>query len=86
MDIDLERKLPVKTIDIRTLINKSDVKRTILIPQNIKNIFDIWKKRISDVNPNKLNELEIFYAGYLLSNPMLREELDKSENPQKYNI
>ena len=76
----------MKTIDIRTLINKSDVKRTILIPQNIKNIFDIWKKRISDVNPNKLNELEIFYAGYLLSNPMLREELDKSENPQKYNI
>lgn len=86
MDIDLERKLPVKTIDIRTLINKSDVKRTILIPQNIKNIFEIWKKRISDVNPNELNELEIFYAGYLLANPMLREELDKSENPQKYNI
>lgn len=86
MDIDLERKLQVKTIDVRTLINKSDIKRTILIPQNIKNIFDIWKKRINDVKPNELNELEIFYAGYLLANPMLREELDKSENPQKYNI
>lgn len=76
----------MKTIDVRTLINKSDIKRTILIPQNIKNIFDIWKKRINDVKPNELNELEIFYAGYLLANPMLREELDKSENPQKYNI
>lgn len=76
----------MKTIDIRTLINKNDVKRKILIPQNIKNIFEIWKKRIKDVNPNDPNELEIFYAGYLLSNPMLREEFDKSENPQKYNI
>ena len=74
----------MKTIDVRSLIDESKSRKIIMIPENIQNIFELWKKRITKIKKGNLNELEIFYAGYLLANPILREELDKSENPEKY--
>ena len=58
----------MKTLDVRKLVEGKKVE--ILIPEKILEIYSIWKlKRGGEPEP-----LEIFYAGYILSNPMIREQ------------
>jgi hypothetical protein len=64
------------TIEIRSLLKEK--KRVIPIPKEVQEVFDVWKeKRGEDFEP-----LEAFYAGYVLSNPIVRE-LYKKELPSK---
>lgn len=56
----------MKTIDVRTLLNGTN--KQINIPDEIMFAYRNWReKRAGDVKPE-----EIFYAGYILSNPIVR--------------
>lgn len=63
----------MKTLELRALLN--NVEKEIPISEEIQTVFNIWKKkRKGEVEP-----LEIFYAGYILANPIVREQYMKSE-------
>lgn len=66
----------MKTLEPRSLL--TEVKKEITIPTEIENIFNNWYKRI-EKSENKIELLEIFYAGYILSNPMVREQYKEAE-------
>lgn len=76
MVIDLVRKWNMKTLEPRSLL--TEVKKEITIPTEIENIFNNWYKRI-EKSENKVELLEIFYAGYILSNPVVREQYKEAE-------
>lgn len=68
----------MKTIELRSLLDGTN--KEIDIPKDIEKAFDIWlkvKKKKSDIS--KLKLLEIFYAGYVLSNPIVREKYIQSD-------
>jgi len=68
----------LKTIELRSLLDGTN--KEIDIPKDIEKAFDIWlkvKKKKSDIS--KLKLLEIFYAGYVLSNPIVREKYIQSD-------
>lgn len=61
------------TIEPRSLL--TDLPKLISIPKEIEKVFDVWlnkTKQKTDISKIKL--LEIFYAGYILSNPIARQE------------
>ena len=66
----------MKTLEPRSLL--TEVKKEITIPTEIENIFNNWYKRIEKLE-NKIELLEIFYAGYILSNPVVREQYKEVE-------
>ena len=66
----------MKTLEPRSLL--TEVKKEITIPTEIENIFNNWYKRIEKLE-NKIELLEIFYAGYILSNPVVREQYKEAE-------
>lgn len=70
----------MRTIHPSNLINKKTI--TIEIPSEIIQTFNTWKKLKTSEN-KKLKEEEIFYAGYILSNPIIRDEYKKL-NKEKY--
>lgn len=76
MVIDLVRKWNMKTLEPRSLL--TEVKKEITIPTEIENIFNNWYKRIEKLE-NKIELFEIFYAGYILSNPVVREQYKEAE-------
>ena len=58
----------MKTLELRNLLHNKKV--NVKISDEIEEAFKIWiKKRNYDIEL-----LEIFYAGYVLSNPIIREE------------
>lgn len=63
----------MKTLELRNLLHNKKV--NVKISDEIEEVFKIWiKKRNYDVEL-----LEIFYAGYVLSNPIIREEYIKAD-------
>lgn len=67
----------MKTIELRSLL--SGTNKEIDIPDEIQETFNIWLKKRN----NKVEPLEIFYAGYILANPIVREQY---RNSNKINI
>ena len=66
----------MKTIEIRSLLDKP---KEISIPAEIQRYFNLWKcKRDLDVKP-----LEIFYAGWVMSNPAVKELYNEHERKLK---
>ena len=64
----------MKTLELRALLDGKE--KVIEIPAEIQKTFSVWKeKRKGEV----VDPLEIFYAGYVLSNPVLREQYKKSD-------
>lgn len=63
----------MKTLELRALLDGKE--KVIEIPVEIQKIYNLWKEKRGD---EVLNPLEIFYAGYVLSNPMLRDKYRKS--------
>jgi hypothetical protein len=63
----------LRTIEPHSLLTGAN--KEITINHEIERAFNIWKdKRKND----KLKPLEIFYAGYILANPIVREQYVKS--------
>lgn len=63
----------MKTLELRALLDGKE--KVIEIPVEIQKIYNLWKEKRGD---EVLNPLEIFYAGYILSNPILRDKYRKS--------
>ena len=64
----------MKTLELRALLN--DQEKEIEIPTELIKVFNIWKEKRKD---SVLDPIEIFYAGYILSNPVVREQYRKSK-------
>lgn len=64
----------MKTLELRALLN--DQEKEIDIPIELIKVFNIWKEKRKD---SVLDPIEIFYAGYILSNPVVREQYRKSK-------
>lgn len=64
----------MKTIELRSLLNGP--KKKIVISPEIEKAFEDWKEKRAGEN---LEPLEIFYAGYILSNPMVRDLFKKNK-------
>lgn len=62
----------MKTLEPRSLLN--GVKKEINIPSDIEEVFNIWKELNKKVSDSGTFELDSFYAGYILSNPIVRED------------
>lgn len=63
----------MRTIKPHSLLTGAN--KEITINSEIERVFNIWKdKRKGD----ELKPLEIFYAGYILANPIVREQYVKS--------
>jgi len=61
------------TCELRRLLKDEVVPVT--IPKDIEKVFDVWLEKRKDKNEtSKIELLEIFYAGYVLANPVLREQ------------
>lgn len=64
----------MKTIEILGLLEKKE--KVIDIPVEVVQAFRNWKKRRND---DVLSNEEIFYAGYVMANPVVREKYKKAE-------
>ena len=61
------------TCELRRLLKNEVV--PVPISKQIEDSFNAWlKKREDKTGISKLQPLEIFYAGYILANPILREQ------------
>lgn len=63
-----------KTIELRSLVKGP--KKQIVISSEIEKAFKDWKEKRPGEN---LEPLEIFYAGYILANPMVRDLFKKDK-------
>lgn len=60
------------TCELRRLLKNEVVPVT--IPKDIEKVFNVWKEKFNTVSDNGISELDVFYAGYILANPVLREQ------------
>lgn len=56
----------MKTVELRSLLDGTN--KEIDIPVEIAQAYSNWKEKRTDV----VDPLEIFYAGYIMSNPVVR--------------
>ena len=63
-----------KTIELRSLLKGP--KKQVVISSEIEKAFKDWKEKRAGEN---LEPLEIFYAGYILANPMVRDLFKKDK-------
>ena len=63
-----------KTIELRSLLKGP--KKIIVISSEIEKAFKDWKEKRAGEN---LEPIEIFYAGYILANPMVRDLFKKDK-------
>lgn len=68
----------MKTPELRRLLENEILK--IEIPENIETFFKAYCIKRTDVDIKSIEPLEFFYAGYILSNPIVREEFLKEYN------
>lgn len=67
----------MKVYDVRSLINGNLKKIT--VGKEMKLCFDAFKEIVEKNNAGNLSELDIFYAGYIFANPIIREQLLKNK-------
>ena len=74
MDTDSEKrwnlKKKMKTFEVRSLLTEH--KREIPIPSDILKLFRIWKSKVG--TEEVIQPEMVFYAGYILSNPIVKEQ------------
>lgn len=71
----------MNTIEIRSLLTNKNV--DIQIPQDMIELFKIWKNLRKESYNKSIEPEEIFYAGYILSNPMVKEQYRKFKKENK---
>lgn len=69
----------MKTLELRALLQGK--KKEVIISEEMIEVFNFWKSKREEPKP-----LEIFYAGYILSNPMVRQEYQKQMRMNKDKI
>ena len=69
------------TFELRSLIAGENKK--IVIPKDFNKVLKTWEKLIIQADPNtELDPLEIFYAGYILANPNVRDQYRNVEEKE----
>ena len=80
-------KKVMKTYELQSLLTEEY--KQITIPVEILEVFENWEKKIKRAkkkdNQETLNCLEIFYAGYVMENPIVREKF-KNPKEKEYEI
>lgn len=67
----------MKTPEPRSLL--TDFPLLIDINPDLINVFIIWKKKFEEKTGRVPNNIDYMYAGYILSNPIVREQYKESE-------
>lgn len=62
--------------DVRSLI-KGSVKKQAVSPE-LYHIYTIWEKKMKEQG-EEISNVDAFFAGYVLANPIVREELKLTE-------
>lgn len=71
------------TLEIRGLLeNKA---RLVNIPVELQEVFETWKELRKKSYNKDVSEIEIFYAGYVLSNPVVKEKYKKLRGKENEN-
>lgn len=60
------------TIELRSLVNGEN--KEVPIPREFEKFFKTWEKLRTESYNKSIEPLEIFYAGYILANPMVRDQ------------
>ena len=77
MVIDLAGSWKLRTIELRSLLNETN--KEITINPEIEKAFNIWRDKMKKVDGfEEIKLLQSFYAGYILANPIVREQYIKS--------
>ena len=63
----------MKVYEVRSVINNNA--REIKVSPDLSLCFETYMKKLKEVRKGDIPALEIFYAGYILSNPIVREKL-----------
>lgn len=63
----------MKVYEVRSVINNNA--REIKVSPDLSLCFETYMKKLKEVRKGDITALEIFYAGYILSNPTVREKL-----------
>lgn len=63
----------MKTFDVREIINGNP--KSILLNSAICGDFLLWKKLFTETTGKEPSQADIFYAGFVLSNPSVRDLL-----------
>ena len=72
----------MKTVELRSLLQGKE--KVIDIPVEIIQAFNNWKEKRKDA---VIQPEEIFYAGYIMSNPIVRQQYSQDKkiiNKQEY--
>lgn len=67
----------MKTPEPRSLL--ADLPLMIDISPDLINVFTIWKKKFEEKTGRVPNNMDYMYAGYILSNPIVRDQYKESE-------
>lgn len=67
-------------VDVRSLLNGHI--RKYAMSEEMKLCFEAWKERMQE-NNQPLTMEDCFYAGYILSNPVIRDNLMKIKKAEK---
>lgn len=61
----------MRAIDVRAILQGKN--KEIVIPLQVISIFESWKMKRKEIVSSDATAEEIFYAGYILSNPCVRD-------------
>ena len=64
----------MQTYEVRSLIDDSKSLRIVSVEQPIVDVFKIWQLKFIERTGREPNLLDVFYAGYVLSNPNVRDQ------------
>ena len=67
----------MKTIEPRSLL--TDLPLMIDISSDLINVFMIWKNKFEEKTGRVPNNMDYMYAGYILSNPVVRDQYKEAE-------
>lgn len=76
------RGYKMKTVELRSLLQGKE--KTIDIPAEVIQAYNNWKQKRKDI---VIQPEEIFYAGYIMSNPIVRQQYQQDKkiiNKQEY--
>lgn len=62
------------TAEVRSLLDENKPVRLVNLDAHVLDTFKIWQLKFKERTGRDPNMLDVFYAGYILSNPNVREK------------
>ena len=70
----------MKVYEVRSVMNNKA--REIKVSPDLSLCFETYMKKLNEVRKGDITALEIFYAGYVIANPIVRENLLKERKQE----